>query len=400
MSPSASISPPKAASGVLLVGGGLQAGLIALALLEAAPELPLTLVERDERLGGEHTWCFHAADVPTAARAFVEPLVEWAWPGYDVRFPNLARHVSSPYRGLSSERFDRVLRERFERAPAAQLHLGRTAASVDASGAELEDGERLEADLVIDARGPLLEGHRGRAGFQTFFGIELRTAAPHGLAHPIVMDARVAQLDGFRFMYVLPMGPDRLLVEDTRFADTEQLDVERAREAIEAYVEARGWTIAEPLREERGVLPMTWSGTWPARPAGGPLLAGYRGGWLHPATGYSFPTALRLALGVAAAVRDQHLDTASVTAALAPLARRHRSALRFAEVLNRLLFRWFAPEDRVHVFERFYKLPDDLTRRFYALEASRMDQLRLLGGRPPRGFSPRARLSSRRRIHA
>ena len=32
-------------------------------------------------------------------------------------------------------------------------------------------------------------------------------------------DATVEQLDGFRFLYTLPFGPDQLLVEDTRYSD-------------------------------------------------------------------------------------------------------------------------------------------------------------------------------------
>ncbi len=49
-----------------LVGGGLQNGLLALALRAARPAARLALVERGATLGGNHTWCFHAGDLPAA----------------------------------------------------------------------------------------------------------------------------------------------------------------------------------------------------------------------------------------------------------------------------------------------------------------------------------------------
>lgn len=82
----------------VLVGGGLANSLIALALLERRPETRLILIEGEPVVGGEHTWCFHARDVPEGLRAVVEDLVEFRWPGYDVRFPGHARRLDSPYR--------------------------------------------------------------------------------------------------------------------------------------------------------------------------------------------------------------------------------------------------------------------------------------------------------------
>jgi hypothetical protein len=49
-------------------------------------------------------------------------------------------------------------------------------------------------------------------------------------------------------------------------------------------------------------------------------------------------------------------------------------------------FEGFPPEERVHVFERFYRLPADTIARFYALTLTRADRLRILCGRPPQGM--------------
>ena len=101
----------------LLVGGGLQNALVALALLERRPETRLCLVERAERLGGNHTWCFHADDVPEQARELIEPLVVRRWPAHDVCFPQRRRRLASAYAALTSERLHHVVTARLARAP-------------------------------------------------------------------------------------------------------------------------------------------------------------------------------------------------------------------------------------------------------------------------------------------
>ena len=71
----------------VVAGGGLQAGLLVAALARLQPAAKVAVVERADRLGGNHTWSFHAADVPEGAWPVVAPLVSASWPGYRVRFP-------------------------------------------------------------------------------------------------------------------------------------------------------------------------------------------------------------------------------------------------------------------------------------------------------------------------
>src|SRR5205823_3012943 len=129
------------------------------------------------------------------------------------------RILREPYAGTCSPVLAAALAEAFRRAPGSALRCGVAARAVLADRVELETGEVLTADLIVDARGPRCYrgGDRG-AGYQKFVGVELALAAPHGLARPIVMDATVRQVDGFRFSYVLPLAADRVLVEDTRFS--------------------------------------------------------------------------------------------------------------------------------------------------------------------------------------
>lgn len=369
-----------------LVGGGLQNGLVALAALAARPDARIAVFEQGARLGGNHTWCFHDGDADPAGRALVEPLVAHRWRGHDVAFPRYQRALTGGYAAITSDRLDRVVRARLAAAPGATLHTDTTVVAVRPGEVVVRRGEHLirhQATTVVDARGP------GRAagvgGFQKFLGLELRLDRPHGLTRPVLMDATVEQRDGFRFVYVLPLAADRLLVEDTYFSDSPALDRPTLRAEIERYAADHGWSVAAVEREEEGVLPLPWHAEV-CEPTPGLVVAGYQGGWFHPVTGYSLPVALRLAQAVAGALAAGR-DPAAAVAALVPA---HRAQLAFALELNWMMFRWFVPERRLGVLERFYRLPEDSIARFYALAFRRRDRLRLFLGRPPRGLSWRA----------
>jgi len=305
-----------------------------------------------------------------------------------VSFPELERTIDEPYSALTSERVHGVLMQRAAGCGLTLL-LGERAVRVDANHVVLESGTRLDAQVVIDARGPERAARAHVLGYQKFVGLELQVRPGSGPEFPVLMDARVEQRDGFRFVYLLPFGRDRLLVEDTYFSDSPSLDVAALRAGIAAYAASRGIESYRVLREESGVLPLPGRAPLATRPENGRFRGGYAGGWFHPTTGYSFPLAVRYALAVAGA------EPAELGATLETLSRRELANQRFAALLNRLLFLGVAEEQRYSVLERFYRLPVATIRRFYAHETTALDRTRILCGRPPRGFSLSRLLSER-----
>ena len=367
----------------LLVGGGLSNALIALSLFEHRPGVRVGLVEKQATLGGNHIWCFHAGDVHASALTYVSKLVTVSWPRYEVRFPELIRTLEQPYAAVRSERLNEVVQSAFFERPGARLFLERRAVHTTAHSVTLDDGRVLHADVVIESRGPEALASDGSAGYQKFLGLELKLRRPCPIQHPVLMDAQVTQRDGFRFMYALPLAADRVLLEDTYFSDHKQLDRERLEAEIIGYAAKNGFDVEYVAREEMGVLPLPTrlhSGANPDRD--GPLIAGYQGAWFHPVTGYSFPVAARLANAIAQA--EPSMLRERVWPALV---REQRSQLRFGLLLNKLFFGAFAPDQRRNVIERFYRLPPDSVRRFYAMTLTHADRARILCGRPPQGFS-------------
>ena len=216
---------------VVIVGGGLAGSLAAWRLATAHPSLSVRLVEGGPRLGGNHTWSFHDTDLSPGAHHWVAPLVAARWPRHEVRFPRGSRVLSGAYLSITSSRLHEVI------APAlgARLHLGARVAHLGVHSVTLESGDEIQARLVIDARGALQPPVP--VGWQTFVGQELELEADHGLEQPILMDATVPQVGGFRFVYVLPWTARCVLVEDTLYADTPAIDHVTCRQAIADYVD-------------------------------------------------------------------------------------------------------------------------------------------------------------------
>jgi len=195
------------------------------------------------------------------------------------------------------------------------------------------------------------------------------------------MDVPADQAGGFEFLYELPLGPDRVLLEYTRFHEEPVCDDAGAAALIATRLAEAGAGSAKPIRTERGCLPMPYAK--PAERAGPSPAGGYAGGWYHAATGYSMPLAVRFAELVARAHPDR------VVAEVAAAATRDRLRHRFTRFLNRLLFCLVRPEDRWKIFQRFYRvLPEPRIARFYAHRFTLTDASRILIGRPPAGLAP------------
>jgi lycopene beta-cyclase len=361
---------------VLLVGGGLANSLIALELRRRRPELRVGVLDPEPE-PEPHTWCLFASDATEAAWATLAPNLDCVWQGYDVSFPGHGRTLGSAYGCLTSA----TLRAQLRSALGQDLLMGR-AKHVAADGVVLEDGAVLRAPLVIDGRGASPSPHLD-IRFQKFLGLELQLKRPHGLTRPVVMDATVRQSDGYRFIYVLPLGPDRLLIEDTRYSDGAEFDRLQLEGEILRYARGAGWSVAEVIRRERGALPVVLSGDIEAywsEPGRELPQTGMRGVFFHPVTGYSFPDALQVAELV---THNTHLGSVELGRVLRDHSIRLWRRRGFYRLLNRMLFRAAAPEARYRVLERFYRLPEPLIERFYAGRSTLNDKVQVLSGRPP-----------------
>ena len=362
---------------LVLVGGGLANSLIALRLRALRPELRVLVLERETALGGRHTWSFFDTDVTAEQRGWLRPLVAHGWSGYGVRFPDLRRDLRTGYQSVTSERLHAGVAGALG---SAGLRLGAEAARIEPGRVVLASGETIPAGAVIDGRGPGPSPALVLA-WQKFVGRTLRLGEPHGLTRPVIMDATVPQLDGYRFVYLLPFDEHRVMVEDTYYSDGPQLDRDALRARIDGYALSQGWRVEAVESEEEGLLPVALAGDMERHWAGAAVArSGLRAGLFHPTTGYSLPDAACLADRIAEAPDLSGAALLELTRSHAVETWRRRG---FYRLLNRILFRAAEPAERWRVLKRFYGLPEPLVERFYAGQTTRRDQARILLGRPP-----------------
>ncbi|MDR7058527.1 MULTISPECIES: lycopene beta-cyclase CrtY [unclassified Sphingopyxis] len=368
------VGPSNDKCDIAIVGGGLAGGLAALALAAKRPDLDIRLVEPGP-IGGNHIWSFFDSDIAKKDRWLVAPLVRHHWPHYDVRFPSHERRLRMGYKSITGEALaDAVMAA----LPTGHVIVDK-AKHVAPDHLLLSRGGRLSAKHVIDARG----GGKFAGldcGWQKFVGQALTVKGGHGVEQPVVMDATVEQLDGYRFVYLLPFDAETLFVEDTYYSDDADLDVGFVRERIAAYAAAQGWDVAATTREESGVLPVVIAGDfdrlWPASDRTARI--GVRAGTFHATTGYSLPDAVRTASSLPGLV-----DRADLPAILRDRAAAAWRRQRFYRMLGAMAFRAADPGERYRIFERFYRLSPGLIARFYAGRSTTADKLRILSGRPP-----------------
>lgn len=372
-------------STLCLVGAGLGNGILAWFLRKRHPDLNIIIYEAQSRIDDRRTWSFHKTDVDEASFELLEELIGHRWNGYEVSFPQYKKRLDSVYATITPEKLQRELVK-----AGVNLQFQSPVQAVSQDHVILGDGRPFSFQAVVDGRG--YASSAVRLGYQKFVGQYVRLSEPHGLQVPLLMDATVVQLDGYRFFYILPFSENEFLIEDTRYSRSSDLNQQDLAQEIRAYIEKRGWKIESILKTESGVLPIPLDEE--AYKADS-LRIGMAAGFFHPVTGYSLPDSVRLADRVSSLsqINQKTLQTAFSAYRTEQMKRRH-----FYLLLNRMLFLAAPDSERRKVFEHFYRMPESVIERFYAGSTTYFDGIRILSGKPPVNIGPALRAVFSRKV--
>ncbi|WP_418277388.1 lycopene cyclase family protein [Isoptericola jiangsuensis] len=256
---------------------------------------------------------------------------------------------------------------------------------VELRTARLDDAQvtalRREARVVVDARGARPAGLRtdDPAPMQTAYGIvvptEAATAALQG-AEALLMDWRTDWSEHERptatptFLYAIPVGEGRMLLEETCLAAAPGLPVADLRARLRRRLLSRGVAasaVDDPLDREVVRIPMRGRG---AAPPSGVLAVGTAGRGGHRITGYSVAHSLRRACALA-----ETLARGDVPADADPL----DAAERLREIGLRALLR-LSTQGTLELFEGFGRLPAARRRDLLSRDTGAADLARTMWG--------------------
>ncbi|MFE6287757.1 lycopene cyclase family protein [Streptomyces sp. NPDC057877] len=301
-------------SDVLVVGGG-AAGLGLAHRLTQTGAATVTVIEPPDGplRPAERTWCYWGEGDDGLDEAVSASWSRLRLHGPDGR-PVTVDPAPFTYRMVRSTDFERLVHGRLARSDGGRL-LRATAEAVRGvpGGAEVRctlPGGRsltLRARRVFDSRPPRVPPPARTQLLQHFRGWFVRTdTARFDPAVAELMDFRVPQpAHGLAFGYVLPLAPDRALVEYTQFSGT-PLTTEAYEAALRHYCRdtlALGALTVE--RTEQGAILMT-DARFPHRTGPAVFRIGTAGGATRPATGYTFAAVQRQSRAIADGLREGH----------------------------------------------------------------------------------------------
>lgn len=358
----------------IIVGGGLAGSLLLYALKSKNPEAKIILLEKQDKLGGNHTWCFHQSDIPPRDERWIRQFISKSWSQYEVLFPEFKRIIPSFYHCIKSCDLHSLITNNYP----TLVRFEACVEKVNDYTVELEGGEILNGRCIVDARGWKAHLSTSPAGFQKFAGLDVKLKNPHHLSGARLKDCRVDQVDGYRFIYVLPWNKDEILVEDTYYSNNNHLDVSEIKKRILEYIKQQGWEVETILREEVGCLPLVSSEN--VNPNEEAVIIGARSGLYQPVTGYTLPQTFR---AIGKLVSLEKFDTQSWKEALKKFRKDEDEQMAFFYFLNKILFNVAIPQDRYRVLQHFYRLPQSLIENFYKGKLSYIERIRIFIGRPP-----------------
>ena len=271
---------------LVILGAGLAGLTLAARLARERSGPRVVLLEPRTAYQDDRSWCFWRPEQHDLSHLVSQRWKTWAFSdaaGRTVRHqvPGLA------YQYVRGSDFYASAQADIAESPRVELRLGVRADTVTAvsGGVRVETSAgTLLARQVIDTR------PRPAAAmlYQSFVGFELErdSPLPFDPNEATLMGSIAADAEGLRFVYALPLGPNRAIVEWTRFG-TEPITRDRLIPELDQVLAGLGLADARRVRTEGGVLAMGLGRQAPL-PIEGVVHAGNAGGALRAASGYGF----------------------------------------------------------------------------------------------------------------
>ncbi|HTY26944.1 MAG TPA: lycopene cyclase family protein [Mycobacterium sp.] len=252
-----------------------------------------------------------------------------------------------------------------EQFTGVTVYAGRAVRSPAPGAVALADGSTLRASVVVDAAGrwrPLdPTASRRVPAEQTAYGVILDEESVTPLVAPgeaLFMDWRddYGESGWPTFLYVVPLGDGKVLVEETSLARRPGLPLATLRRRLYARLAHHGITAPKEARTEK----VSFRVDHPRHAGRGVLGFGAAAPLIHPASGFSVAASLHLAPLVAASFAEhlpEHPERALAAAQETVWPPAAKVIHRVRQIGLEALLRMPAAEVPTF-FEQFFSLPD------------------------------------------
>lgn len=273
----------------IIVGAGCAGLSLLMRILDepALHEKKILLIDRVPKNQNDRTWCFWEK-----GEGYFEPVVHHQWHKLFVKHPDGEKNLDLggyAYKMIRSEDFYRFCFERISRAANVKVIFGEVS-GIDAGkgtvafNSSIYTTEKIFSSVLLDP--PKLHPDEWYL-LQHFRGWVIETDEDFfDPAAADLMNFRTSQEHGCAFLYMLPVGKRRALVEYTLFTEKELTSDQYnkgLRDFISAELRLPVYRIAET---EQGVIPMTNVVFKPGE--GKVTFLGTAGGQTKASTGYTF----------------------------------------------------------------------------------------------------------------
>ncbi|MBO9634563.1 MAG: hypothetical protein J7578_15725 [Chitinophagaceae bacterium] len=274
----------------IIAGAGCAGLSLVVRLLQQASTCNkrILLVDRTNASMLNKTWCFWE-EVPDIFEPIVHRQYKQLW-YHGKGYSQLSDIHPYRYKLIRGEDFHKYCMDLIARFHNVEVLTGEVT-GMNGEGEEAQvniDGIEYRADYIFNSilfKQPELKPNQPYL-LQHFRGWFIQTTQPvfdPGAA--TLMDFRVPQEQGASFVYVMPLSPDRALVEYTLFSE-KLLKPEEYEKTISAYIGEYLHSEYSITGKEDGVIPMT-SYRFPETD-GRIIHIGTAGGQTKPSSGYTF----------------------------------------------------------------------------------------------------------------
>jgi lycopene beta-cyclase len=274
----------------LFAGAGASATLLLMCMEKQGllQDKKILILDPDTKQNNDKTYCFWSEQNEQLALQ-CQHLISHQWDEVSVNRNEQETLLPKKYFHISGIDVYKELRRIID-----QHHLQRIQSSVieltpfENGVKVITDTATWESSVVFDSRPPkYLPLKKDDAHLrQSFIGYVISTDEPNSNINCVdLMDFNIEQLGATQFMYVLPLGEGKTLVELTRFG-LEPITQIEANPILDSYINQRFGNY-QILHTEIGCIPMSTAAI-AVETLPGVIPIGGRAGAVKPSTGYAF----------------------------------------------------------------------------------------------------------------